>query len=65
MVRIGSLSAFEGMWVTSLILLPIGIFLIYKSTQESQWLEFFQQKWLRKLFRKLFSKKHESITNLQ
>lgn len=65
MVRIGSLSAFEGMWVSSLILLPIGIFLIYKSTQESQWLEFFQQKWLRKLFRKLFSKKHESITNLQ
>ena len=65
MARIGSLTSAEGMWVSSLILLPIGLFLIYKSTRESQWLDFFQQKKFKNLFRKLFAKKNESITNLQ
>ena len=65
MARIGSLTSAQGMWISSLILLPIGLFLIYKSTRESQWLEFFQQKRIRTLLRKLFKKKHESITDLQ
>ena len=65
MARIGSLTSAEGMGVSSLILLPIGLFLIYKSTRESQWLDFFQQKKFKNLFQKLFAKKNESITNLQ
>jgi lipopolysaccharide export system permease protein len=66
MARIGSLSSTQGMWISSLILLPIGIFLIYKSTRESQWMEFFRQKRIRNMFCKLFrKKKYESFTDLQ
>ncbi|MBQ2488817.1 MAG: LptF/LptG family permease [Bacteroidales bacterium] len=65
MARIGSLTSAQGMWISSLILLPIGLFLIFKSTRESQWLEFFQQKHIRTFIRKKFRKKNESITDLQ
>lgn len=65
MARIGSLTSFEGMWISSLILLPIGIFLVYKSTRESQWLDFIQEKRLRNFFRKILNKKHENPANMQ
>lgn len=66
MTRVGTLSASWGMWISSAILLPIGVFLIYKSTKESHWLDFFQSKKFKGLFKQLFTKKpHEDTANLQ
>lgn len=59
MARIGSISSAMGMWISSLVLLPVGIFLIYKSTKESQWLEFFSFKKLKNLISARLKKKHE------
>ena len=64
MARIGSLSSTLGMWVSTLILLPVGIFLIYKSTKESQWLDFIQTDKIKKFFRNLFHKNNENPANL-
>ncbi|MBO4281801.1 MAG: LptF/LptG family permease [Bacteroidales bacterium] len=65
MARVGSLSAACGMWISSAVLLPIGVYLIYKSTRESQWGEFFQSKKLRNFLRQLFKKKpHENTPTL-
>lgn len=65
MARIGTLASSWGMWLSSLILLPVGIFLIYQSTQESHWSDF--QGW-KKIKQKLFKKstsKNEDSPNLQ
>ena len=35
MVKKGELLAFEGMWVANILLLPIGIWLSYKATKNS------------------------------
>ena len=64
MARIGSLSSTLGMWVSTLILLPVGIFLIYKSTKESQWLDFIQTDKIKKFFRNLLHKNNENPANL-
>lgn len=65
MARIGSLTAASGMWISSLILLPIGIFLVYKSTRESQWLPFLQSDKLKHFFQKFSKKSHESTPDMQ
>jgi lipopolysaccharide export system permease protein len=51
--REGVLSAFEGMWLSSAILLPVGIFLSYKAATDSALLDRdaynrFFRKWFRK-----------------
>ncbi len=52
-VRTGAVDAFYGMWLSSVILLPIGIFLTYKATSDSPFLDI--DKWDK--FLKIFSKK--------
>ena len=49
MARDGISSAFEGMWLSSAILLPIAIYLIYKSTNDSN---LFNMDWYRIQFAK-------------
>ncbi len=65
MARVGTLSAAWGMWLSSLILLPVGIFLIYKSTQESHWSEFRIWKKAKLLFSKKSRNKDEDPANMQ
>lgn len=50
MARDGIRSAFEGMWLSSFILLPIALYLIYKSTNDSN---LFNIDWYRIQFAKL------------
>ncbi len=52
--REGVLPPWKGMWMSSLILLPVGIFLTYKATTDSSLFE--SESYLR-LWRKLFKKK--------
>lgn len=53
MARDGISSAFEGMWLSSFILLPIAIYLIYKSTNDSN---LFNMDWYRVQYAKLRDK---------
>lgn len=53
MARDGISSAFEGMWLSSFILMPIAIYLIYKSTNDSN---LFNMDWYRIQFAKLKDK---------
>lgn len=53
MARDGIRSAFYGMWLSSFILLPIAIYLIYKSTNDSN---LFNVDWYRIQFAKLKAK---------
>lgn len=53
MARDGISTAFEGMWLSSAILLPIAIYLIYKSTNDSN---LFNMDWYRIQFAKLKDK---------
>jgi lipopolysaccharide export system permease protein len=52
LAREGVLSPFEGMWLSSGILLPVGIFLSYKATTDSA---LFDRELYLRFFRKLFS----------
>ena len=58
MAREGLWTAFEGMWLSSAVLLPIGIFLTYKAATDSTlfnpdaW-----QKWLKEKQQKIMRKK--------
>ena len=53
MARDGISTAFEGMWLSSFILLPIALYLIYKSTNDSN---LFNMDWYRIQFSKLKDK---------
>ena len=55
MARDGISSAFEGMWLSSAILLPIAIYLIYKSTNDSN---LFNMDWYRIQYAKLKDRIH-------
>jgi len=35
MVKEGEITAYEGMWIANIILLPIGVWLIYKASKDS------------------------------
>ncbi|WP_315818054.1 LptF/LptG family permease [Paraflavitalea speifideaquila] len=48
------LQPFAGMWLATIVLLPIGLFLIYKALHDSQ---LFNQEFYYRIFRKLRSKK--------
>jgi lipopolysaccharide export system permease protein len=50
----GALDAFTGMWLSTFVLVPVGVFLIYKAMRDSQILdkEFYFRTW-RKLVSKL------------
>lgn len=50
MARDGISSSFEGMWLSSFILLPIAVYLIYKSTNDSN---LFNMDWYRVQYAKL------------
>ena len=52
----GSLNMFFGVWISSLILLPIGLFLTFKATTDAALLD--GDSW-RKFFQKIFKKKSE------
>ncbi len=51
--REGVISPFEGMWISSIVLFPIGVFLTYKSTTDSAMLNMDAYKYF---FMKLFAK---------
>jgi len=53
--REGVLSPFRGMWMSSMILLPVGIFLTYKATTDSS---IFDKDTYLKLIRRIFPKKN-------
>ncbi len=53
--REGTLDASKGMWIASAVLLPIGVFLTYKATTDSQLLD--SDVWLRKFKRFINRKK--------
>ena len=50
MARDGISTAFQGMWLSSFILLPIALYLIYKSTNDSN---LFNMDWYRIQYAKL------------
>ena len=52
----GSLNMFFGVWISSLILLPIGLFLTFKATTDAALFD--GDSW-RKFFQKIFKKKSE------
>lgn len=52
--REGVILPWKGMWISSVILLPVGIFLTYKATTDSA---LFDRELYLKFFRKMFSKK--------
>ena len=54
MVIYGDMNMFLGVWMSSLILLPVGLFLTFKATTDAALLD--AESW-KKFFRKLFSKK--------
>ena len=45
--REGTLAASQGMWIASAVLLPLGIFLTFKATTDSQLLD--SDAWIRKI----------------
>lgn len=51
LAREGVLSPFEGMWLSSLVLLPVGLFLTYKATTDSALLD--REAYIR-MFQRLF-----------
>ena len=53
----GAINVSYGMWIASVILLPMGIFLTYKATSDSPLLD--TESW-NKIFRKVFGKKKET-----
>jgi len=55
--REGVIPAWKGMWLSTIILLPVGIILTYKATTDSV---IFDKETYLKSFRKLFGKKHLS-----
>ncbi|HOS16733.1 MAG TPA: LptF/LptG family permease, partial [Bacteroidales bacterium] len=61
MSRMGAITTDLGMWIASGVLLPIGIFLVYKSSKESQLLD--MEMWQRKLYKlnqwRFIFKKHK------
>lgn len=52
--REGSLSPFAGMWLSTFILLPIGLFLTYTAMRDSQ---LFNKEWYYRFWRKLRRRK--------
>lgn len=61
MSRLGVIPTSLGMWIASGILLPLGLFLIYKASRESQLMdmEFWQRQMMRFKKRKIPLKKHK------
>lgn len=55
-VKSGALDANFGMWIASVVLLPLGIFLTYKATRDSPILD--ADAWM-KFFNRIFKKKKE------
>jgi lipopolysaccharide export system permease protein len=45
----GSWNVFSGMWLSTFVLLPVGIFLIYKAVRDSQLFnrEYYFRTWMR------------------
>ena len=54
MAKEGIISVERGMWQSSLVLLPIGIFMVYKATHDSA---LFDMDSYKSFFKKLFRKK--------
>ena len=71
MAKEGSMGAFEGMWLSSIILFPIAIYLTYKATNDSNLLtvDWYYMRyvavrdWLRARFGKKSSKKLSAKNN--
>jgi len=53
-VKAGQMDPMIGMWLSSLVLLPLGVFLTYKATTDSPLFD--TESWQR-FFMRLFSKK--------
>ena len=56
MAVFGGLNMFLGVWISSLVLLPIGLFLTFKATTDAALFD--GDSW-KKFFQRLFSRKHE------
>ena len=52
------LEPYQGMWISSLVLLPIGIFLTYKATTDSPLLDV--EAW-RRFFNRLFFARKDRV----
>ena len=57
----GNLNMFIGIWISSIVLLPIGLFLTFKATTDAALLD--ADSWKR-FFGKLFGKRHENEIEL-
>ncbi|HEU0226801.1 MAG TPA: hypothetical protein VFQ86_03625, partial [Arachidicoccus soli] len=64
LARQGVLSCFEGMWLSTFVLLPIGLFLTYKAMRDSQ---LFNNEAYFRVFRriKLFFKKKRAAMEIE
>ena len=53
MVKEGEITAIEGMWIANIILLPIGVWLIYKASRDSNLMDwsYFLEK-IKTIFKK-------------
>ncbi|MEO5585840.1 MAG: LptF/LptG family permease [Flavobacteriales bacterium] len=65
MVKAGTLAAWPGMWISTLVLLPIGIFLTWKAATDSPLFDrdAYDRTWNR--FRSLFKKRHAHTPTVQ
>jgi len=62
MVKQGELAPYKGMWIASIILLPIGLFLTYKASTDSSLFDIeTYTKSIRNFFLRLFSAKSNPI----
>ena len=57
MAVFGGLNMFLGVWISSLVLLPVGLFLTFKATTDAALFD--ADSW-KKFFQKLFRKKHKT-----
>ena len=60
MAEYGDLNMFLGVWLSSLLIFPVGLFLTFKATSDSSLLD--ADSW-KKMFRKLFSRKPKQHEN--
>ena len=56
MAVFGDLNMFFGVWLSSLVLLPVGLFFTFKATTDAALFD--GDSW-KKFFQRLFKKKHE------
>lgn len=62
MAKEGTISAFEGMWLSLFILLPIAVYLTYKATNDSN---LFNMDWYRMQYSKIKNNINKTLKNIK